>query len=294
MKKRFPAIALLCFFILKGSSQSIYYTNNKLNTSEYRYKIIGELNNNIIVWADGLAKEGNTKIFVYDNSMHLITTVNTKIQSELDEDAECFITSKTFHALYSHKTKNAFLFRLAAFDEKGNMLYDRTVDSITNNDALNNQNIYYQTLRSQHNKTVCFTKMLSDTEHHVIKFSFSFIDDNNITSRTFNIPFYEDQEDITDILLDDNKNILLLKQRKLDSAINITLVKLNFANNLIVGANKTISNYFFKANSMHIVQKLNGYTVSGLLRKESKNFSDLDKEEGLYIWQTYWRKHCSL
>lgn len=287
MKKRFPAIVLLCFFIIKASSQSIHYANNKLNVSEFRYKIIGEVNNNIVVWATDQTKNSNTKIFVYDNSMHLINTANTNIfQSGLNEDAQFFITGKTFQALYSHKTKDAFLFRLAAFDEKGNMLYDRVLDSIANPAALNNQNICYQTLQSQYNNAVCFTKMLSDREHHILKFSFSFIDDNNISSRTFTIPFYEDQEDVTDIFLDGDRNILLLKQRKLDSAINITLVKLNFADNLMLGANKTISNYFFKANSMHIVQNVDGYTVSGLLRKENRNFNDLDKKEGLYVWQT--------
>lgn len=284
MKKRFPAIVFLCFFIIRGIGQSIHYSNNNLNVSEYRYKIIGKVNNNIIVWATDVAKNGAAKIFVYDNTMRLINTINTNIQTGLNADAQFFIFGNTFQIVYPYKTKDAFLFRLSVFNEKGNLLYDRTLDSAANADA--NQNTYYQILHSQHNKAVCFTKMLSDRQHHVLKFSFNFIDGQNISSRTFTIPFYEDQEDITDILLDDDKNILLLKQRKLDSAINITLIKLNFADNLMLGANKTISNYFFKANSMHIVQKADGYTVFGLLRKENRNFSDLDKKEGLYVWQT--------
>jgi len=287
MKKRFLAISLLCFFIIKGLSQPIQYSNNKLNNSTYRYKIIGEVNNNIIVWATDLVKQRAATIFVYDKSMHLINSINTNIaQAEPATGAHFFITGNNFQVLYPYKTKNAFLLKLAAFNEKGNMLYERIVDSIENPTTLNNQSVYYQVLRSKDNKVICFTKMLSDKQLHVLKFSFSFINGNTVTAKNFSIPFNEDLEDITDMLVDDGKNILLLKQRKLDMAVELTLVKLNFTDNIVLGSNKTISNYIVRPNSMHIVQATAGYTVFGLLKNEYSHYNDQHKKEGLYVWQT--------
>ncbi len=287
MKKRFLAISLLCFFIIKGLSQPIHYSNNKLNNSAYSYKIIGEVNNNIIVWATDLVKQRAATIFVYDKSMHLINAINSNIsQTEPATGAHFFITGNTFQVLYPYKTKNAFLLKLAAFNEKGNMLYERIVDSIENPNTLTNKNIYYQVLQSKRDKVVCITKMLSDMQHHVLKFSFSFINGNAITAKTFSIPFNEDQEDITDMLVDDDKNILLLKQRKLDTEVELTLVRLNFTDNIVLGTNKTIRNYFVKPNSMHIIQNSAGYTVFGLVKKEYRDNNDQTKKEGLYVWQT--------
>ena len=287
MKKRFLAISLLCFFIIKGLSQPIHYSNNKLSNSEYSYKIIGEVNNNIVVWATDLIKQRAATIFVYDKSMHLINSINTNIaQAEPAAGAHFFITGNTFQVLYPCKTKNIFLLKLASFDEKGNMLYERIMDSIENPNSLNNKNVYYQVLQSKQHKVACFIKMLSDKQHHVLKFSFSFINETALPVRTFSIPFNEDLEDITDMLVDDDKNILLLKQRKLDTAVELTLVKLDFTGNLVLGSNKTVSNYFVKPNSMHIVENTAGYTVFGLLKKDDRQYNDLSKQEGLYVWQT--------
>jgi hypothetical protein len=287
MKKRFLAISLLCFFIIKGLSQPIQYSNNKLSNSEYSYKIIGEVNNNIVVWATDLIKQRAATIFVYDKSMHLINSINTNIeQAEPAAGAHFFITGNTFQVLYPCKTKNIFLLKLASFDEKGNMLYERIIDSIENPNTLNNKNVYYQVLQSKQHKVACFIKMLSDKQHHVLKFSFSFINETALPARTFSIPFNEDLEDITDMLVDDDKNILLLKQRKLDTAVELTLVKLDFTGNLVLGSNKTVSNYFVKPNSMHIVENTAGYTVFGLLKKDDRQYNTLNKQEGLYVWQT--------
>jgi hypothetical protein len=245
------------------------------------------VNNNIIVWATDLVKQRAATIFVYDKSMHLTNAINTNIsQSEPTAGAHFFITGNTFQVLYSSKTKHTFLLKLASFNEKGNMLYERIIDSIENPNTLNNETIYYQVLRSKHNKVICFTKMLSDKQHHVLKFSFSFINENAITARTFSIPFNENLEDITDMLVDDHKNILLLKQRKLDTAVELTLVKLNFTDNVVLGANKIIGNHIVKPNSMHIAQNTAGYTVFGLLKKEYSHYNDQHKKEGLYVWQT--------
>lgn len=285
MKKRLHAIALLCCcIIIKGSGQPIYFSNNKLNVSAYRYKVVGEVNNNIIVWATPLSKQQAAKIFVYDKSMQLVNTINTTvIQAEPATGAHFFITGNSFQVLYPSKTKDSFLLKLAAFNETGEMLYNRTLDGAEQSNNTNNENVYYQVLQSQRKKILCFTKMESDRQRHILKFSFSFIKGNDIMPASFSIPFNEDLEDITDMLVDDDRNILLLKEQKLNTAVKLTLVKLNFKENFVSGTSKAISNYFVKPNSMHLAQNNDGYSVFGLLKKEN---SSLDEEEALYVWQT--------
>ena len=267
--------------------QAIYYSDNSLLYSpEYQYHIAGNVKGNIIVWKTYLKEHSKSEIFVYNNSMKLIRTINTNIlQSDINPCLEFIVLNNSFLVFYQCKYQNVFLYKVGRFDELGNLIADEVLDSFGTNVGLPvKETFFYKILRPGNNNTVCFAKMNCDSKNDVFNLNGSFISDDTIMKKNFVTPFDDSNETLADVIVDDKKNILLLKGIKKDSFINLKLVKMNFSDAPLLVAEKKISNYSFEENSLRISEEPGGYLIFGRLGRYYGKEHMLQTR--LYVWQT--------
>jgi hypothetical protein len=269
------------------SSQAIYYSDNPLEYSTaYQYHIIGNVKGNIIVWKTYLKEHSKSEIFVYNNSMKLIKTIHTNIlQSDINPCLQFVVLNNSFLVFYQRKYQNVFLYRLGRFDEFGSLVKDETLDSLNANAGpANNRTSFYKILRSGNNSAICFAKMNCDPMNSVLNLNAGFISDDTLMTKNFVIQFDDSREALADIIVDDKRNILLLKGIKTGSLIHLELIKMSFADAPALLAEKNISNYSFEENSLRLAEKPGGYLIFGRLGKYYD--TEYMQQTRLYVWQT--------
>ncbi|HEX5150608.1 MAG TPA: hypothetical protein VFW07_04135 [Parafilimonas sp.] len=267
--------------------QAIYYSDNSLFYSTgYQYHIAGNVKGNIIVWKTYLEEHLKSEIFVYNNSMKLLRTINTNmLQSDIKPCLQFIVLNNSFLVFYQCKYQNTFLYKCSRFDELGNHITDEVLDSFsTVENPIVRETCFYKILRSGNNGTVCFAKMNCDSIKRVLNLNAHFISDDTVMKKDFVIQVDESRETLADIIIDDEKNILLLKGIKNDGLIKLELVKINFSGEPASAATKYISSYSFEENSLRIAEKPGGYLVFGRLGKPG----DIGhmQQTRLYVWQT--------
>jgi hypothetical protein len=281
----FNPILPLLFIACTAYNQPIYYSSNKmLHSRNYQHHIIGNVDGNIIVWETILNKHSRAKIYVYDKSMQLINEVSTNILRDKKDPAPRFYNAgNMFHVSYQYKHKNTFLYQLASFDKSGNLKSIKTLDSLNTLDkSITDQDFFYNILQSVNNKTICFNKMSYDSVHHVLKFNCRFITGDESLRKDFVIPFNAANESLTDIIVDNNKNVLVLKASAVNDLVNFKLIKQKFFNNEMLIAEKSIAKYAFEDNPVRIAEKPGGYFVFGNIGTDSSYIH----KRSLYVWQT--------
>ena len=250
--------------------QAIYYSDNSLlYSAEYQYHIVGNVKGNIIVWKTYVKEHSKSEIFVYDNSMKLVKTINTNIlQSDINPCLQFIVLNNSFLVFYQCKYQNTFLYKFSRFDKLGNLVADEVLDSFrTNITSMIRKTFSYKILRSGYNSTVCFAKLNGDSINRVLNLNASFISDDTVMRKNFVISFDENYETLADIMVDNKRNILLLKGIKNDAFINLELVKMNFSGAPVLNAARHISRYCFEENSLRIAEKPGGYLIFGRLGK---------------------------
>lgn len=286
MNKYFLYLVIL-FQISTTLSAQVYYSNNSLIYSpDYQYHIAGTVKENIILWKTFLKRHSQSQIFVYDNSMRLARKVNTNLlQSDINPCLQFFITGNSFLVFYPYKHQSSFLYKFSRFDERGNLIITETLDSLTvkpNN--ISSETFFYKILKSGNNKVICFAKVHPDPVNRILQFECSFIGDSLTIKKEFAMEFDEHRETLADMIVDDNKNILLLKGIKKGNQVNLKLIKKMLLDEQVLVAEKNISTYGFEENSLRIAEKKNGYLVFG----KPGNIYDTGylRQSGLYVWQT--------
>jgi hypothetical protein len=282
--KFFNPILPLLFIACTAYNQPIYYSSNKLQHSRnYQYKIIGNVNGNIIVWETFLNKHQQAKIYVYNNSMQLLNEVTTNILKHATDYAQFYNAGIKFYVAYQYEEEHNFLHKLASFDKSGNLQNIITLDSLNTEDhSIANQDFFYSILQSGNGKTICFNKMSYDSSYHVLKFNCSFITGEELVHKDFVIPFDAANESLTDITVDNGKNVLLLKTSLANNLVNFKLIKQKFSDNEMLIAEKSISKYAFQDNPIRITEKPGGYIVFGNIGNDSSYIHN----RRFYVWQT--------
>ncbi len=285
MKYFFNPILPLLFIACTAYNQPIYYSSNKvLHSSNYQHNIIGNVDGNIIVWETLIKKQRQAKIYVYDNSMQLINEATTNILRHKGDPASRFYNAgNMFYVTCQYKHRKTFLYQLASFDKSGNLMSVKTLDSLNTSDrSIANQDFFYNILRSGNGKTICFNKMSYDSSYHVLKFNCSFVTGDELIHKDFVIPFNAANESLTDIIVDNNKNVLLLKTSASNNLVNFKLIKQKFSNNEMLIAEKSINKYAFEDNPIRVAEKPGGYLVFGNIGEDSIYIHKCR----LYVWQT--------
>jgi len=264
--------ALTCF------CQKINYTNNRLFSSiEYRYNVIGKINDKVLVWQANANKHFESSILVYDNEMNFLHAINTNIfQSPAEPQPRFLITGNSFKAIYRHQKSDLLLYMLAGFDENGNLISVKALDSINiNNNASQQAEYGYMILQSTNKKTMCFIKIAYDKNNYALKLNCSYIDDT-IINKDFAFSIDVTKKMLTAINIDNDKNLLFLFEENAGSSTTLKVIKKNYAGDLMLVVNKTVKTSGFQDQSVHITQNPNGYIIYG----------ELNDNNNLFVWQT--------
>lgn len=268
----------LLLYSLPGFSQKISYTSNRLYSSpEYKYDIIGKMNNKIFIWQTNTNKHFESGIFVYNDEMNLLYNTRTNIfQSGIEPQPSFFVTANTFKVIYRYLKNNVLSYKLADFDESGTLISMLTLDSINDGGDALQPSFGYAVLQSANKKNIGFVKIGYDENNHALIFNCSFIDDK-ITNKDFAFSIDVTKEILAGINIDNDKNLLLVFKATTDSSTNLKLIRKNFSDNLMLMTIKTVNTTRFKDQSVYIVQTTAGYMVYGELN---------NPYAGLYVWQT--------
>lgn len=299
LKTLYISICLVVTF--NTFSQKILYSNNSLYSKiKYEYYIVGKVNNNILIWqtdaknytsliytTDGEynapqtegGRRYSSKIFIYNSSMQLINTVSSNIlESSIDIQPYFFTSQNCFRIIFSSLNGDTLLHKMASFDANGNLKSVDTLYSgkVKKEDVLKSDNGYF-ILQSGDKKTACFIKAIYDKNTYNLKFMYSFIDDT-VVSRSFSFSIDITKKQLASLNIDNNKNLLLMFEEKKGDSCIIEIMRKDFANNLMLVADKTLRANGFKMYSAHIEQNATGYIFFGEV--------DNNRNENLFVWQT--------
>src|SRR6185503_6047261 len=88
---------------------------------------------NIIVWYVSSKKYKKSVILVYDKKMNLIKKVTTDIlHSDIDPAVSFYNSVDSFYVAYQYKKGNKWEYKLAGFDDNGNLSSTYLIDSASN------------------------------------------------------------------------------------------------------------------------------------------------------------------
>lgn len=265
----------LLFAIPNAFSQKISYTHNRLYSSpEYKYNIIGKVNNKLLVWETNAVKHYVSTIITYNEDMDVIHTANTNIlQSSADPQPFFFVAGNSFKVIYKCRDKNYSVYKVAGFDENGKIQFVQALDSSELKEGAPQQSAY-SILQSTDKKNVCFTKIRYDEITHALVLNCTYINDE-IIRKDFAFSIDVNKEMLSAINIDNDKNMLLVFEEGTDSTTRLKAIKKNFWDDVMLVTNKAVQTHAFEDKSVDIVQTTAGYIVYGKLT-ESNN---------VFIWQ---------
>jgi len=251
------------------------------------YKLIGRVNNNIIIWT--IKNRSTSEILVYNTDLHLIRSVSSGIlKPEIDASPEYFNLTDSFAVAYQYKLRNMWQYRLTFFDDNGTQLSTIIVDSLNSDKAkAKDGNYFYKVLLSQDKKTICYCKLSINTDNSIVKTSCTFLKNNEVSHEQFFLPFDFLHESIEDFLIDSNRNFVVLETTTTDSSFTTKIVKKIYANDYLLIASKKINSGILINGSIHLTDKPDRYIIYGVWQNKSNT---VEKEKqyltGFYKWTT--------
>lgn len=119
------------FAVSNAFCQKINYTHNRLySSSEYKYNIIGKVNDKLLVWQANANKHFASTIIAYNEDMDVVHTANTNIlQSSVEPQPYFFVTGNSFKVVYKYQDDKYLFYKVAGFDEDGDLQAIQTLDS---------------------------------------------------------------------------------------------------------------------------------------------------------------------
>lgn len=264
------------FAVSNAFCQKINYTHNRLySSSEYKYNIIGKVNDKLLVWQANANRHFASTIIAYNEDMDVVHTANTNIlQSSVEPQPYFFVTGNSFKVVYKYQDDKYLFYKVAGFDEDGDLQAIQTLDSSEIKKDAAPQSAY-SILQSADKKNVCFAKIRYDGVTHASILSCRYINDE-IVDKDFAFSIDVSREMLTAINIDNEKNILLVFEEDADSTTRLKIIRKNFSDDLMLVTNKTVKAQGFEDKSIHVTQTPAGYIVYG----------KLDENNNLFIWQT--------
>lgn len=280
-------LAALAASVTLCRSQSIVYSNYSIKAATSAYKVIGKVGKNIIVWVC-IDKHYSSEILIYDNKFKLINKVPSDIlKSDVNPSPIFFNNNDSFCAAYKYNKNKLWQYRIAFFNEKGNLTSEKILDSIQVFKSEKDTTYYnYKFLQSADKKTICFIKFAYDKNNYVLKFNCNFFTSSKSFYEYFALPFDGNHDWFADFLIDNNKNFFFVIYDQTDSVSHIKIIKKNFSDDYMLIEQKDVAKISLHKESLRILNTANSYIVYGF--GESKNYSidSLNKNEGIfYLWR---------
>ncbi|MGN6213820.1 hypothetical protein [Parafilimonas sp.] len=263
------------FAVSNAFCQKINYTHNRLySSSEYKYNIIGKVNDKLLVWQANANKHFASIIIAYNEDMDVVHTANTNIlQSSVEPQPYFFVTGNSFKVIYKYQDDKYLFYKVAGFDEDGDLQAIQTLDSSEIKKDAPPQSAY-SILQSADKKNVCFAKIRYDEITHALVLNCTYINDE-IIHKDFAFSIDVNKEMLSAINIDTDKNMLLVFEESTDSTTRLKAIKKNFSDDVMLVTNKAVQTHAFEDKSVDIVQTTAGYIAYGRLTESNK----------VFIWQ---------
>ena len=279
--------ALILFFTpISGKAQTFSYSQNYLANKTSACKIIGQVKNNIIVWYVSSEKYKKSVILVYNNRMKLIKKVTTDIlHSDIDPAASFYNSVDSFYVAYQYKKGNKWEYKLAGFDNDGNLSSTYLIDSASNLNS--GDSLSYSFYQSGDKKTLGCVKTIMNKKYNAIRFELTFLNDGNLYRDHFFLAFDNVHEKLVDLLIDSNKTISLLKTSNTDSGFSISLIKKEFSADHFLIATKKLAAGNLRNGTSHFFNRANSYTIYGIWENAFRDSLTRNQKykTGLYTWK---------
>lgn len=284
MRKIILLAALAISFTL-CRSQSIVYSNYSIKAATSAYKIIGKVGRNIIVWVC-TDKRYSSEILMYDDKLELTKKVTSDIlMSDINPSPIFFNNNDSFCVAYQYLKNKLWQYKIASFNENGNFISEKILDSIQNFNSVTDTAYYhYKFLQSADKKTVCFAKFFYDKQNYIIKFNCNFFTEKTL-HKNFVIPFDANHDWLADFLIDNNKNFLFAIHHQTDSVSQLKIIKTNFSDDYMLIVQKDFARISLQRESVRILNTNNSYIVYEFGKPEITQDSLHQNEGTFYLWR---------
>lgn len=276
---------ILFFTTIAGKAQTFSYSQNYLPAVSSACKIIGQVKDNLIVWNVNSGNYKKSVILIYDNKMRLKKKLTTDIlYSDIDPAVTFYNSVDSFYVAYEYKKGNQWEYKLAGFDDNGNLSSTYIIDSASNLNT--NDSVSFNYYQSGNKKMLCCLKTIINKKYNAIRFESTFLSHGNLYRDQFFLAFDNAHEKIVDVLIDSNKNITLLKTSNTDSGFTISVIKKAFSDVHFLIATKKLANGNLRNGTSHLFNKLNSYTVYGVWENALRDSLTRNQKykTGLYTW----------
>ena len=283
---RYISTILLVLATVIGKTQTFSYSQNYLSNKASAGKIIGQVKDHIIVWYVTQNKYKKSVILVYDHNMNLIRRIKTDIlYSDIDPAATFYNSVDSFYVAYQYQKGNKWEYKLAGFDDNGNLSSTYLIDNAGNLNT--GDSVAYNYYQSGDKKMLACVKSIFDPRYKAIKFESVFLNHGILDRDQFVLPFDDVHEKLVDFLIDSNKNITLLQTSGTDSGFTVSVIKRIFSASCFLMAEKTLAAGNLCNGTSHIFNKGNSYTVYGVWKNVSLHSPAKDQtyKTGLYLWK---------
>lgn len=282
MLKYFSTILLLLGVIV-CKAQTLLYADNSIHNSD-KICVVGQVKNHVIVW-DEKRKNHKAVILIYDNKLNLLRQVSTNLLiSDIDPEAGFYNSDDSFYIAYQYKKGKKWEYKIARFDDNGNLSSTYVIDS--SNNVNTGDSYLYNCYESDDKKVIGCVKTFFDNRYNAIRFSFTFLKQGSLSRDQLFLSYDSTHDKFIDFLIDSNKSVTLLKTSNTDSGFAISVIKKDFSDNFFFTATKRFATGELRSGSGNIFNKLKNYTVYGIWENGIKDsLSNHQKyKTGLYTW----------
>jgi len=283
------AALILCFAPAQAKAQKIVYSSSALgNSATARYHIIGMVKDHIVIWNFNFGKFGHSYIMIYDNNLKLSRKVSTNIlKSDTLYGINFIRTPDYFCVFYQYRKNKCYFTRLAWFDENGNCVRIKTVDSISlNANSAEITKYPVGVIQSNESGSFALVNVNPDPEKSFINVRYSLYNDSLIHSGELKLPFDYSTGNINSFILDANKNLWLTETENNNNRSLVRVYKINTLTGNVTNTVRNIGNGYLVDRSVNILVANEKYLVYGEWTSPSDSNS-VTSVKGIFVWQLH-------
>jgi len=261
-KNILSAVSIFYFLILstKINAQNFIYSNKVGNYPYTNLKLIGKVNNNIIVFKytiSGFTDMKKPEMLIYNEKLGLLNKISLNSITPKISIIDFVNEGKSFAAIVQYFEDGISFCKMVSFDANGTIIKMQILDQ--------NQNIddKYVVIQSDNKKGFALLKVIPSEINQTIAIRYFLINnDSLIHSDSMIMPFDTLTSTLNEALLDDN-NLLVCLTNSVNKNGRISLYKIDLSNNASVNTLRDVKDGYFDEGSVYIHSNDKNYIITG-------------------------------
>jgi len=269
-------VILICF---DSNAQNLFYSAPVGNYSYAESKVIGHVNNNIIIynyiWSHSFDMR-KSEILVYNDRMQLRQTISLKSIATKFSSVDFINEGDSFSAVVQYIEDEFFVCKLVSFDEEGNVLNTQILERST---SLNDGP--YEIIRSPKDKSFALLHILSSDNSGTISIRYHFVRNEQLNhSDTIILPFNRFSSGLDKAVLENN-NLLIPMNDNTDSLGTLALYKVDLTNNSSINTIRSLTDGYLVSATISINENSGCYAVVSEWKNNAGSGSKI------FLWQLH-------